>query len=80
MTTKYITYQKECPAEENKATEFEFKPIELKEEHDSYSHELVNVLISGNKIYYTFRIDIRIKGVENAGLKDEDEEVSPFER
>lgn len=80
MITKYITYCKEGPADENEAIEFEFVYPELREEEESASHKLVNVQISGAKIYYTFRLEIRLKGLSYAAGMDEDQEVSPFER
>ena len=80
MKTQYITYCKKCPTEENNATEFEFIAPALEEDHESMSHELINVLISDNKIYYTFRLEIRLKGVNYLVAINEDEEVSPFER
>ena len=80
MITKYLTYRRDCPAEDNKATEFEFIPPKLKKEYESMAHELVNVLVSDDKIYYTFRVEFRLKGSKYPALKSEDEEVSPFER
>ena len=80
MITKYITYCKEGPANDNGVTEFEFTYPKLTEEHESVSHELVDVQISGTKIYYTFRIEIRLKGMNWTAGIDEEQEVSPFER
>lgn len=80
MKTRYITYCKEGPTDERETTEFEFVNPPLPEEHDSVSHELVNVQIAGNKIYYTFRIDIRLKDHHYLAEMNEDQEVSPFER
>ena len=80
MITKYITYCKEAPADENGVSEFEFAYPELRDEHESVSHELVNVQISGTKIYYTFRMDIRLNGLTRVAGIDEEQEVSPFER
>ena len=80
MITRYITYCKEGPTDERQTTEFEFVNPALQEEHDSVSHELVNVQIAGNKIYYTFRIEIRLKDNNYPGEMSEDQEVSPFER
>ncbi|MBE7171084.1 MAG: hypothetical protein INR73_10870 [Williamsia sp.] len=80
MKTKYITYCKNGPTEESNPTEFEFAYPALPEEHDAVSHELVNVQIAENKIYYTFRLETRLKEPNyHAGL-NEDQEVSPFER
>lgn len=80
MLTKYLTYWKECTVEENKPTEFEFINPKMKKEYESMSHELVNVLVSDSRIYYTFKVEFRLKGSKNMASKSEDEEVSPFER
>jgi hypothetical protein len=72
MITKYITYARKCP-DENGVTEFEFIWPESKEEYGPMSSELKNVQVSGNMIYYTFRVDIKLKGV-NYNMPQTDEE------
>ena len=62
MLTKYITYSRNCPLE-NEVTEFEFTWPEAKEEYSSMSRELENIQIVDQKIYYTFRVEIKLKGV-----------------
>lgn len=80
MITKYVTYVKECPTDKIRATEFEFVTPKLKKEYESISHEMINVTVADGNIYYTFRMEIRLKGARLAVANRDDEEVSPFER